>query len=31
MGEIFAIVHFLRVEKTAFLVERKSERLMTLA
>ena len=31
MGEIFAIMHFLRVEETAFLIERKSERLMTLA
>ena len=31
MGEIFAVMHFLRVEKAAFLVERKPERLMTLA
>jgi hypothetical protein len=31
MGEIFAVVHLLRVEKAAFLVKRKSERLMTLA
>jgi len=31
VSEIFAVMHFLRVKKAAFLVKRKSERLMTLA
>jgi hypothetical protein len=31
VGEILAIMHLFRVKKAAFLVKRKSERLMTLA
>jgi hypothetical protein len=31
VGEILAVVHLFRVKKAAFLIERKSERLMTLA
>ena len=31
VGEIFAVMHFFRVEEAAFLIERKPERLMTLA